>query len=622
MKRILSTALLAMSCCFANASAWTLSESAIILADDSDAARAAAEELASHLKLVSGADIPVVTNEISASSGKFQFIVGRAAPDCNEQPKAAEARYAIRGNRAYLWGDNTRWFNGILNAADFLLERRLNIKWIRPGARGTVWKEQQQVTLPEREDFAWELPYEKLLLRSGELWAYNQASTLMVPEALRPSAAECLAKQREESLWVKRLHHGFRSYFNSGHAFTDWWKRYGKTHPEYFGLNEDGTRGPKSGGKEPDSYSHFCVSNPSVADQVVANWVAAGKPKYFNVCPNDGPFSWCRCPECMALDTRPEGEDFFTNLSDRELYFWNRIAERAVKLRKDVVLVAYIYSIYRLPPRRERVEYPDNMLFGVVPVPADDNEKLFGAWNKLGARHFWLRPNDLAHYVEYYRGQDEHIYRKYQQARKFDIIGVDYDGSPGNRAADFEYFMVGRMMAFPERSFEAIEDEYCSVYGAAAAQVKDFFRFQRQCEERRRRAAAADLEKQPQAKETLVKNFGYDSRVNHNANNVSALYTDEEMLKGEQILQSGLKENLAPEERIRLKDMLSSQQHARLVLAAIQARELKLGSDCLKTAARKLLDFRIAHREELDMNWGYFFNRERAVWADSGIKAP
>ena len=281
----------------------------------------------------------------------------------------------------------------------------------------------------------------------------------MAPEALRPTAAECQAKQREESLWTKRLHHGFRSYFDCGHAFTGWWKRYGKTHPEYFGLNEDGTRGPKPP-KESESYSHFCVSNPSVADQVVANWVAAGKPKYLNICPNDGTCSWCRCPKCMALDARPEGEDFFTNLSDRELYFWNRIAERAVKLRKDVVLVSYIYSIYRLPPRRERWNTRTTCFSALFPFQRTTTRSS-SAHGISWSWHFWLRPNDLADYVEYYRGQDEHIYRKYQQARKFGILAVDYDGSPGKRASDFEYFMVGRMMAFPERSFEEIEDEYC-----------------------------------------------------------------------------------------------------------------------------------------------------------------
>ena len=175
-KQIIITALIATSCCFANAVEWTISESSIILANDSGGTRAAAEELALHLKLVSGADILIGTNEISAPAGKFQFIVGRAAPDCKEQPKAGEARYAIYGSRAYLWGSDTRWFNGLFNAADFFLERQLNIKWIRPGAHGTILKEQKQVTLPEREDFAWELPYEKLLLRNGELWGESGRS--------------------------------------------------------------------------------------------------------------------------------------------------------------------------------------------------------------------------------------------------------------------------------------------------------------------------------------------------------------------------------------------------------------------------------------------------------------
>ena len=44
----------------------------------------------------------------------------------------------------------------------------------------------------------------------------------------------------------------------------------------------------------------------------------------------------------MALDTRKAGEDFYAHLTDRYVYFWNRIAEKAVKLRPDVQLVNYV----------------------------------------------------------------------------------------------------------------------------------------------------------------------------------------------------------------------------------------------------------------------------------------
>ena len=64
------------------------------------------------------------------------------------------------------------------------------------------------------------------------------------------------------------------------------------------------------------------------------------------------------------------------HLTDRYLNFWNRITARARAIRPDVKVVTYIYSYYRHPPRRERIEYPDNMLFGLVPTMLDD----YRAW--------------------------------------------------------------------------------------------------------------------------------------------------------------------------------------------------------------------------------------------------
>ncbi len=52
-----------------------------------------------------------------------------------------------------------------------------------------------------------------------------------------------------------------------GHAFTDWWKKYGAEHPEWFQL-VNGQRGPtKPGG----SYS-MCVSNPEFQHKIVELW--------------------------------------------------------------------------------------------------------------------------------------------------------------------------------------------------------------------------------------------------------------------------------------------------------------------------------------------------------------
>ncbi len=587
------------------AAQWDLRQSEIICCQNNAAVKEAAVELKFHLDLVTRSNIPLVDK---ATGKKFKFMVGAIPP--GEKIPLKTAHYAVRGNTVYFWGiSNKNLLNGPFNAVDFFLEHFLGIRWIKPGSNGIIFRETGKIILPEKRDFAWQFPKAWMInLRYG---VWRQGTSFVLPEALVYPENIKRAKHEEERLWLARMHHGFQKSVRYGHAFIYWWSRFGKSHPEYFGLNPDGSRGIAD---NRGHYAHLCVSNPAVADQVVADWVKAGKPEYLNVCPNDGPENWCFCAGCRALDAHLPGEKFSTALADRELYFWNRIAERAVKHRKDVKLVAYIYSRYRIAPRREKVEYPDNIIFGVVPVMADDNSKLFGSWRLRGARHFFLRPNDTVDYVPYYRGQDKTIFTKLRQAEKFNLYGFDYDGTMGKRAADFEYYMLARATVFPELTFEEIENEFCSAYGNAAENVKQFLQFQRECEGKRRKLATADLQKDPATVKELIANSEYDSRINHNANNISSFFSIQDMIRGEEILKTGLKKELSTDEYRRLEDLLISQQNCRLTL------EFNLVSlQNLPAAAKKLLAFRISNHLRLDMNWEYFMTKERLNWQRSGV---
>lgn len=138
-------------------------------------------------------------------------------------------------------------------------------------------------------------------------------------------------------------------------------------------MNQDGSRGL------PDQLKNrvkLCVSNEAVVDQIISDWQANGAKKYLNVCPNDGTPGFCRCPRCLALDERRENERFLDHLTDRYVNFWNRIAAKAVKIRPDVTLVTYAYSYYRFAPRREKIQYPENILLGLVPMLMEDNRRI------------------------------------------------------------------------------------------------------------------------------------------------------------------------------------------------------------------------------------------------------
>ncbi len=601
--------IVALSVCLSalavSAAEYAFSETEIVLARDNEFTAEAAQELAYHLKLIAAVDVPLVK---TATAGKKQFVIGAPAPDDQAPVQRGEARYAIRAGQVFFWGySKAGQFHGILNAVDFFLERKLGVTWLRPGEDGIVYQRQTAVYLPEQENFAWTLPFEMVGQRIG-YWRFEPLADAFAPAELRPGADDCAVRTRDNDTWMKRLHHGVKTKFRYGHAYTDWWDLYGKDHPEYFGMNPYGKRTIPQAQKKTVK---LCVSNPAVADKVVAVWQEKGAGKFLNVCPNDGTPGYCFCPACRQLDVRRDHENFYDHLTDRELYFWNRVAERAVKIRPDVMLVAYIYSYYRQPARREKVEFPDHMLFGIVPNLADDNEKMFAGWKALGAKNVFLRPNDLCYRGMFFRGCDQLIYDKFQTARQFNLWGTDYDCGPGNPVLDFEHFVVGRMIAFPERTFAEIEDEYCAAFGKAAAAVKAFYAFHREDGARRHQAAAAELRQQGQE---LLDDDQMSARIVANA---AKFFSRERMLTATAILESALLQDDSDAVRTRLGRLLLAQQHAVLLYDFMTQGQLSLAgqANTLEEAARKLLDFRTANRSRLVANWpNAFAGSEKKIW--------
>ena len=67
--------------------------------------------------------------------------------------------------------------------------------------------------------------------------------------------------------WVRRQRIQLDSLYtpSGGHGFTEWYATYHKTHPEYFGLQSDGTRVYKG---EP-RHAKLCQSNPAVVEHLI-----------------------------------------------------------------------------------------------------------------------------------------------------------------------------------------------------------------------------------------------------------------------------------------------------------------------------------------------------------------
>ncbi len=117
-------------------------------------------------------------------------------------------------------------------------------------------------------------------------------------------------------------------------------------HAEYYAL----VKGKRT------SRQH-CVSNPNLIEYM-ANAIIEkrrkGEGPVIGCGPNDGG-GFCECPNCQALDA---GDfDPFSNersVTDRYIWFYNRVLEKVLPEFPDTKLAFYIYHTYMRPPLREK----------------------------------------------------------------------------------------------------------------------------------------------------------------------------------------------------------------------------------------------------------------------------
>ena len=575
-------------------------------------------ELELHLSLAAG-------REFRAAQEVFELtiVLGEKAPGAAE-PEAFTSYAKLIGNRLYLWGDDRRC-PGTLFAVYGFLENILGVVWPMPGDANIVAPQSECVKIPSSWTWSYRPPLRRGMMRGGMIVKNpKDRNSNLSPKALRRTPEQIKQSIRDTARWKMRQKMFIREVMPFGHAFLNWNDKYRDTHPEYLALQANGERGTAKKGTRAAHYMKLCVSNEDVVDVIVANYVKAGKPKYYNICPNDG-YSFCHCEKCKALDC-PETEDErnlkfskAVNLSDRYVNFWNRIAKKIVAIRPDVILNTYAYSCFRNPPRRERIAYPDNMNFGMVPSQEDDNLAQIRAWKEKGLKHFLLRPNYLCYYGWIPRGYERFFLENYKMNYREGMIGTDYDGSPRGEMTAFECYAIARVLQNPEITFEKVEKEFLSQYGAAAPKMKEYFDRVR---ERNEKALYMKQRYNAGGKEAVLD----DSLL---AGTVVGANPAAELEKDELILQEALKTpGLSAAELRRVKAMSVLPRHA------ILSRDFRLSFDSEKTGAMapdfvekglKLLDFRIREVQPCitPINWGSTFRLypfEVKYWRQKPLK--
>jgi hypothetical protein len=481
----------------------------IVPAGPSPVAANAARVLRDHLRQMSGAELPIRTEDrvtgaptadqswVLVGEGKLVKKLGLSSQGLRPGGIVMSARghvLALFGTDAATPSDP----HGTRYAVTTFLEDKLGIRYLWPGEVGKVVPRRDTVAVADfQHRFA-----PRLAQRRIRSLAYHDRLQVGLDrlgftkgyyERLRAAAQRTTAEAPDWFGW-HRL--GGTLNLKGGHAFGHLWGKYGKDHPEWFALQADGSRDQS---RSPDR-ARLCVSN---ADLIAA--IAREKVEELNrnpallgvsVAPNDGGrASFCTCPRCEALDsargrkvllwdfTKGPRRDFeHVSLTDRMVYFWNAIAERVAKVHPEKHLVVDAYSVYAAPPV-ERKLHP-NLIVRFAPLGYQTEEyrqegmRDWEGWSKA-AKRIYFRPNLMLLgrrdglpllYVHKF-GKD------FRHLAGHGMTGTDFDSCCHHWATQgLNYYIAARLHWDPEQDVSALVEDYCRAgFGAAAKAVRRYF---------------------------------------------------------------------------------------------------------------------------------------------------
>lgn len=425
---------------------------------------ASAEELQRHLKLIAGVDVSVEA-EVAEGDARFKFVFGgQEWKGTNDESCAWEAG-----------PDGVRFLGNSSFAVLDFLENALGVRW------------------PEGDFVSYVRQNPIRLLQTKGAWS---------PE-LR--VRRIRGHKDVDEVFSRRMRSGGHDRPSYGHAFTKHWAKYGLAHRDYFAMREDGVRGPVDMSAaalnsmneatrlaaDTDKSLAICCTSTGLVSQVVADWVESNKGKRrpsrcISLCENDVEIV-CHCPACEALDVTPAVVDknWQTHFADRYVWFGNRVLEEARKILPDAQVCYYAYNRTTDAPARERPA--PGTIIGLVPTyfSKDYIADYVSSWQKAGAKEFFYRPNRHHYYNYPYLpvGAEEHFFDILQYFSRQGSIGFDYDARPVNPGPGFEWrerYILYHAMQDPSKTFDYWDDHYCAAYGAAAADVKAYFRYWRE----------------------------------------------------------------------------------------------------------------------------------------------
>ena len=452
----------------------------------------AAKELAEHWRMATGKDAATVAD--ASGGAAWVFRLGRAAKiDVSGLAKNSAMVRIGKGVVDIAGPDSMEGqplrrstVAGTLFGVYDFLEREMGVRWLWPGELGTICPARRNPVFAPKE---WTI--------HPMAFAEWRTSSKGVKSAAWSDRAAAERFYANESLWLRRHRFSTTDRLAKGHAFTKWFPRHGKSHPEWFNELPDGSRRPDPlymYGR-PHIVS-LCASNPDVARQVVREWADENADDIVNGNENDTPGKCC-CPACLKADATgddagrreraaarfaakdPQWFREIGSTSTRYAMFWKALLDESAKVRPDSRVIGCVYANYSSPPK-DGTWLGERMILRFCPPVmypwTDEKVKFFKdtwtGWSRTGAK-MMMRPN----FTLDGHGFPLAYYRRFADCYDFvrvrGLAAVDMDSLTGMYGANgLTTYVIAAKNSTPDATVADMENDYFSAFGSSAGTMR------------------------------------------------------------------------------------------------------------------------------------------------------
>ena len=470
---------------------------AVIVAPSKALERLAAE-LQKYLNAMTGASFRIVRsipengNAIVLFDEENAGLAGKDLKDAGEDTAIAETR----DGKLWIGGKNL----GPSLAVHYLLEK-LGCRKLWPGRSGTVIPKRPTLYAPELKlhstpklstraiRFAKKF-YPRAAQNAAkcgvDLRSYLDATTAGTNDFF--SWHGIIPNREKNRKWAIGLSHSSRGNF---------YQRFGKTHPEYFALQSNGSRSQDS---SPVRY-RLCHSNREMIRHVAADCLraieAAPGTRVVSIpLPDGGGTTFCMCRKCRELDpvnAAPEMIPFlmgltrqkvkYVALTDRVLSFSNAVAEIVAQKHPEVKVYMYVYSHYmsapvKVKPHPSLLILVANLNYTRESVRKNHLRDMM-KYASFPGTYFW-RTNALWGFNSVLAPQDfaRKMFEDLELFKANLIVGTDIDCFEQHWACKtLVYYALAKAHWNPDRlGFDAVADDFCRQgFGPAAPEMRALF---------------------------------------------------------------------------------------------------------------------------------------------------